>query len=180
MKWFCSLHWKTFIWGIPDNCYWFWQFFNPFQLLVLHYHWLDIWVQISKLYFFETLIDLIKNDFVHCVAILIFRDCQKIPNIEKSLHSNSHTFIHTGFIYSTKSRYRKVSTPGGKLGWKNINPEPAFKSRKWNRQKFLKSDNLDSSQFSNSFFSNNIDCKSFLNVSICSFQVLLDCLSEIF
>ena len=72
--------------------------------------------------------------------------------IKKSLHSNSCTSITTGWKSSTKGGNQKVSTLGERLSSHTINLDTALKSRNWNHRKFLQFDNLDSTQFSNSFF----------------------------
>ena len=54
-----------------------------------------------------------------------------------------------------------------------INPDLALESWKSNRQKFLQSHNLDSTRFSNSFFSKNTALSSFFKVPIFNFLLLL-------
>ena len=96
-------------------------------------------------------------------------NAKNTPKIEKSFHSNSCISIKRGSIYSTKGRNRKVPTFGGFLGSKTINPDPALKSWNSNRQNFFQSDNLDSDEFSNSFFSEDTAFSFFSKVSIFSF-----------
>ena len=51
------------------------------------------------------------------------------------------------------------------LGCSTINPDHALKSWSWNRHKSSYSEDLDSSRFSNEFFSKNTDLSSFFKVS---------------
>ena len=100
-------------------------------------------------------------------------NAKNTPKIEKSIHSNLCISITRGSIYSTKGRNRKAPTFGGFLGSKTINPDPASNSWNSNRQKFLRSHNLDSTRFSNSVFSKNTALGSFFKVPIFNFPLLL-------
>ena len=100
-------------------------------------------------------------------------NAEKTPIFEKSLPSNACISVTTGLVHSTKSSNRNVTTLGGKLGSKNINPDPALKFWNWGRQKLFYCDKLDSTGYSNSYFFKNTSLSSSFKVLIFSFLLLL-------
>ena len=62
-----------------------------------------------------------------------------------------------------------------KTGLEHYQPASELKSWNWNRQKFLQSDDLNSTRISSSLFSKNTALSSFFKVSLFSFLLLLHC-----